>query len=177
KPDFHPKIEQFFSKIETFIPFLKQYHFKIDSKNTFPHSSGIASSASAVAALSLCLMDFERKFTAMSDDFFYKKASFLARLSSGSACRSINVTPIVWGEHPKVAQSSDLFGVELGFEIHENFRKYQDAILLVDVGQKQVLSSVGHNLMHNHPFAEQRFVQANKNPSEILDVFKSGDYE
>ncbi len=177
KPDFHPKIEQFFSKVETFIPFLKQYHFKIDSKNTFPHSSGIASSASAMAALSLCLMDIERKFTAMPDDFFYKKASFLARLGSGSACRSIKGNPIVWGEHPKVAQSSDLFGVELDFEIHENFRNYQDAILLVDVGQKQVSSSVGHNLMHNHPFAEQRFVQANKNLSEILDVFKSGDYE
>ena len=177
KPDFHPKIEQFFSKIETFIPFLDYYHFKIDSKNTFPHSSGIASSASAMAALSLCLMDIERKFTEISDDFFYKKASFLARLGSGSACRSIKGNPIVWGKHSEVSQSSDLFGVELDFEIHENFRNYQDTILLVDVGQKQVSSSVGHNLMHNHPFAEKRFVQANENLSEILTVLKSGDYD
>lgn len=177
KPDFHPKIEQFLSKIETFIPFLKHYHFTIDSRNTFPHSSGIASSASAMGALSLCFMDIERKFTQVSDEMFYKKASFLARLGSGSACRSISGNPIVWGQHEKVPQSSDLFGVELDFEIHENFRNYQDSILLVDVGQKQVSSSVGHNLMHNHPFAEQRFAQAHKNLSEILNVFKSGDYD
>lgn len=177
KPDFHPKIEQFFRRISPYLPYLKHYHFTIDSQNTFPHSSGIASSASAMAALSLCLMDIERKFTAMSDDFFHKKASFLARLGSGSACRSIKANPIVWGEHPKVSESSNLFGVELDFEIHENFRNYQDTILLVDVGQKQVSSSVGHNLMHNHPFAEKRFEQANENLSKILAVFRSGDYE
>src|SRR5690554_3452616 len=60
KPDFHPKIEQFFERIEPYLPFLKHYHFTIDSKNTFPHSSGIASSASAMAALSLCLIDIEQ---------------------------------------------------------------------------------------------------------------------
>lgn len=177
KTDFHPKIEQFFERVEKYLPFLKSYHFTIDSKNTFPHSSGIASSASAMAALSLCLMDIERQFTEVSDEIFYKKASFLARLGSGSACRSIKGNPVVWGNFPKVSQSSDLFGVALDFELHENFRNYQDTILLVDVGQKQVSSSVGHNLMHNHPFAEQRFAQANENLSEILEVFKSGDYE
>lgn len=177
KPDFHPKIQQFFERIKPYLPFLTAYHFVIDSKNTFPHSSGIASSASAMAALSLCLMDIERKFIAVADDYFYNKASFLARLGSGSACRSIKGNPVVWGKHPKVSQSSDLFGVELDFELHDNFKNYQDTILLVDAGQKQVSSSVGHNLMHNHPFAERRFEQANQNLSEILEVFKSGDYE
>src|SRR5690606_20892331 len=99
KADFHPKLEQYFQRIERYLPFLKSYHFTIDSKNTFPHSSGIASSASAMAALSLCLMDIEREFTEISDDFFYRKASFLARLGSGSACRSIKGNPIVWGKH------------------------------------------------------------------------------
>lgn len=177
KPDFYPKIEQFFERIEKYLPFLTAFHFVIDSKNTFPHSSGIASSASAMAALSLCLMDIERKFTTMSDGYFYKKASFLARLGSGSACRSVKGNPIVWGKHPEISESSDLFGVELDFELHENFKNYQDTILLVDVGQKQVSSSVGHNLMHNHPFSEKRFEQANQNLSEILEVFKSGDYD
>lgn len=177
KPDFHPKIEQFFHRIELYLPFLKAYHFTIHSHNTFPHSSGIASSASAMAALSLCLMDIERKFTEISDELFYKKASFLARLGSGSACRSIQGTPIVWGEHSAIAQSSDLYGVSLDFEIHENFKNYQDTILLVDVGQKQVSSTVGHDLMHNHPFAQKRFEQAHQNLSDILEVFKSGDYQ
>jgi len=177
KSDFHPKIQQFFERIKPYLPFLTAYHFVIDSKNTFPHSSGIASSASAMAALSLCLTDIERKFREMSDDYFYKKASFLARLGSGSACRSVKGNPVVWGKHPKISYSSDLFGVELDFELHDNFKNYQDTILLVDVGQKQVSSSVGHNLMHNHPFAEKRFEQANQNLSDILEVFQSGDYE
>jgi diphosphomevalonate decarboxylase len=174
KEDFKPKIEQFFKRVEKYLPFLSSYHFVINSRNTFPHSSGIASSASAMAALSLCLMSIERQFTEISDDFFYKKASFLARLGSGSACRSVKGNPVVWGAHKEVNESSDLFGVELP-EIHEIFRNYQDTILLVDVGAKEVSSSVGHNLMHNHPYANRRFDQAHENLSAMLSVFQSGD--
>src|SRR5690606_3504293 len=54
---FRPKIETFFKRIEAYLPFLRQYHFNIETSNSFPHSSGIASSASGMAALSLCLMD------------------------------------------------------------------------------------------------------------------------
>jgi len=176
KPDFFPKIEQFFQRIDPYLPFLRFYHFTINSKNTFPHSSGIASSASAMAALTLCLMDIERRFIDVSDDFFYKKASFLARLGSGSACRSIKGNPILWGNHSKVANSSDLFGVELDFELHENFKEYQDTILLVDTKEKQISSTIGHKLMQNNPFASKRFSQAIENTSAILETFKSGDY-
>src|SRR5690606_7823003 len=59
----------------------------------------------------------------------------------------------------------------------ENFKNYLDTILLVDVGQKQVSSTVGHNLMHNHPFAQQRFEQAHLNLSELFKVLQSGDFE
>lgn len=177
KPDFHPKIQQFFSRIYTYLPFLKSYHFVIDSQNTFPHSSGIASSASAMAALSLCFMDIERSMKEMTDEYFYQKASFLARLGSGSACRSIKGNPVVWGQHSEVAGSSDLFGIPLAAELHPNFTNFRDSILLVDVGAKQVSSTVGHNLMHNHPFAEQRFAQAHQNLSDMLSVFKSGDLD
>jgi len=177
KLDFFPKIEQFFQRIEPYIPFLRSYHFTINSKNTFPHSSGIASSASAMAALALCLMDMERKFMEISDDFFYKKASFLARLGSGSACRSIKGNPIIWGKHPEIPNSSDLFGVELDFEIHENFKKYQDAILLVDTKEKLISSTIGHKLMQNHPFAQKRFLQATENISTLLEIFRYGNYD
>jgi len=175
KKDFFPKIEQFFQKTEPYLPFLKSYHFTIKSHNTFPHSSGIASSASAMAALSLCLMNIEKQFTEISEDFFYKKASFLARLGSGSACRSIKGNPIIWGKHPKVPKSSDLFGVEL--DIHENFKNYHDVILLVDTKEKQISSTLGHKLMRDHPFAERRFGQAIENISQLLEIFKSGDYQ
>src|SRR5699024_8482378 len=43
KADFAPKIETFFKRIEKYLPFVNAYHFKIQTTNSFPHSSGIAS--------------------------------------------------------------------------------------------------------------------------------------
>ncbi|MFI1745252.1 diphosphomevalonate decarboxylase [Thalassobellus sediminis] len=178
KDDFKPKIETFFKRIEAYLPFLKDYHFKIETSNTFPHSSGIASSASGMSALALCLMSIEKQLGgSTSDEFFTQKASFLARLGSGSACRSLEGDLVVWGKHDEIDGSSDLFGVKYPFEVHENFKNYQDTILLVDKGEKQVSSTVGHNLMHGHPFAQERFKQANKNLSDIISILKSGDLD
>lgn len=176
KDDFKPKIQTFFERIESFLPFLKDYHFVIDTKNTFPHSSGIASSASGMSALALCLMSIEKELgSEMSEEFFNQKASFLSRLGSGSACRSVEGDLIVWGKHKQITNSSDLYGVKYPFEVHENFKNYQDTILLVDKGEKQVSSTVGHNLMHGHPFAEERFNQAHDNLSKLIHIFKEGD--
>jgi len=176
KDDFKPKIQTFFERIEKYVFFLKEYHFLIETKNTFPHSSGIASSASGMSALSLCLMSIEKILNPeISEEFFNQKASFLARLGSGSACRSIEGDLIVWGSHKEILNSSDLFGVKYPFDVHDNFKNYHDTILLVDKGEKQVSSTVGHNLMHNHPFAEQRFAQAHDNLSKLIPIFKEGD--
>lgn len=173
---FEPKILKFFERIEVYMPFLKQLKFRIDTTNSFPHSSGIASSASGMSALALCLMNLERLINpATTDEYFYAKASFLARLGSGSACRSIQGPLVVWGQHAFLPGSSNLIGTTLPFEVHHNFNNYCDTILLVDEGEKVVSSTVGHNLMHNHPFAEQRFSQANTNLEKMGAVLKSGD--
>ena len=174
--DFKPKIETFFKRIEKYLPLLKLYHFTIETANTFPHSSGIASSASGMSALALCLMSMEKEMNAeMSPEYFNQKASFLARLGSGSACRSIEGDLIVWGKQENIPGSSNLFAVKYPFQVHDNFKKYQDTILLVDKGEKQVSSTLGHNLMHNHPFAQQRFSQAEENMTKLIDVLKTGD--
>jgi diphosphomevalonate decarboxylase len=176
KEDFKPKIQKFFERIEIYCPYLKQFHFTIATQNTFPHSSGIASSASGMAALAMNVMSLEKKLNPeMTDDYFYQKASFLARLGSGSACRSIKGKVVIWGNHAEIEGSSDLFGVEFPAPIHANFNNYQDTILLVDKGEKQVSSSVGHDLMHGHPFAEERFAQAHHNLSALKSVLTSGD--
>ncbi len=177
KDDFKPKINTFFKRIAQYAPFLKDFDFIIKSENSFPHSSGIASSASGMGALALCIMSLERSLSGveMTDAYFNKKASFLARLGSGSACRSIEGPLIVWGNHLEIEGSSDLFGINFPYKIHDNFKNYQDTILLVDEGEKQVSSTVGHQLMYNHPFAKQRFQQANNNISEISKVLQSGD--
>ena len=176
KDEFKPKIKTFFTRIERYLPFLKDYYFKIETSNTFPHSSGIASSASGMSAMALCLMSIEKlQYPGISDDDFFKKASFLARLGSGSACRSIEGDLIVWGEHDDIAGSSNFYGIKYPLQVHKNFKNYQDTILLVDKGEKQVSSSIGHNLMHGHPFAFQRFEQANGNLSKLIPVLKNGD--
>ena len=176
KEDFKPKINKFFQRIEKLCPYLKNFHFTIDSENTFPHSSGIASSASGMSALAMNVMSLEKALhPEMTEEFFFQKASLLARLGSGSACRSVKGNVVVWGEHKDFSESSDLFGVEFPFEIHDNFKNYQDTILLVDKGEKQVSSTVGHDLMHNHPFARQRFDQAHVNLSNLKTILETGN--
>lgn len=176
KESFKPKIIKFFERVEKYLPFLKEYTFTIETSNSFPHSSGIASSASGMSALALCLMSLEKELNpGMTGEFFTRKASFLARLGSGSACRSIEGELVAWGEHKNIPGSSDLYGVKYPHAVHENFRNYQDTILLVDKGEKQVSSTLGHDLMNGHPFAERRFQQAHENLDLLKEIFEKGD--
>jgi diphosphomevalonate decarboxylase len=177
-PSFEPKIKKFFERITPYMPFLKRYHFTIRTHNTFPHSSGIASSASGMAALALNLMSIERLMDPdMTEDYFYQKASFLARLGSGSACRSVRGSVVCWGTDPAVSGSTDLYGVSFPGKLHPVFQNYQDTILLVDKGEKVVSSTVGHDLMHQHPYAPARFVQASDNLAKISNILTTGDLE
>lgn len=176
KEDFRPKVETFFKRIEKYLPFLKRYHFIIETSNSFPHSSGIASSASGMSALALCLMDLEKRLNPEMDTaFFKKKASFLARLGSGSACRSIEGDIVQWGHHENTVGSSNLYAIKYPYKVHDVFKNYQDTILLVDKGQKQVSSTIGHDLMYGHPFANQRFDQAHENLTKLKSIFVEGN--
>ncbi len=179
QPDFVPKIEKFFTIAMPYLPFLEDYSFTVHTSNSFPHSSGIASSASGMSALALCLLDLEAQLNGngLSEEGFKKKASFLARLGSGSAARSIDGGLVVWGEHQEIAGSSDLFAVPYPEAVHEVFHDFCDTVLLVDTGEKIVSSTVGHGLMHGHPFAEQRFDQANNNMQAIKPILASGDLD
>lgn len=178
KADFMPKIQTFFERIERYVPFLREYHFSIETANAFPHSSGIASSASSMAALALCLLDIEKQMNPdMPDDVFIQKASFLARLGSGSACRSIQGGVVQWGAHLNIPESSNLYGIPYPFEVHPIFQEYQDTILLVHKGQKQVSSTMGHQLMHGHPFAKNRFTQAHEHLDQLKSIFATGDLD
>ncbi len=178
KSDFKPKIQSFFERVEKYVPFLKQYTFTIETSNTFPHSSGIASSASGMSALAYCIMQLEKKINSeITDAACLQKASFLARLGSGSACRSIEGPITVWGKHQEIRGSSDAFAIKFPYNIHHNFENYQDTILLIDKGEKQVSSTVGHDLMHGHPFSQKRFEQATTNITKLKEILNSGDLD
>ena len=174
QPSFVPKIEKFLERIKLYCPFIFEYQVTIETYNTFPHSSGIASSASGFSALSMYILQLEKKLTDCSKNHLLKKASFLSRLGSGSASRSIYGPMAVWGENHKITDSSDFFATKYD-NIHPIFKNYQDTILLVDKGVKQVSSTVGHKLMENHPFAKQRFSQANNHLEKLAKILENGD--
>ncbi len=160
-------------------PFLNQLDMTVHTSNSFPHSSGIASSASSMSAMALCLCTMEDVFfnTLEDDEAFDQKASYVARLASGSASRSIYGTAAVWGETGHVPGSSDLFAVPVEGNFHPIFKTYQNAILVVSAGTKAVSSSVGHGLMEDNPFAEPRYAQARQRFSAMMEALYKGDTE
>ncbi len=176
---FEAKTAKFFDSLSRIFPFVNQLKFVIRSKNTFPHSAGIASSASGMSVLALVLCDMERQFfgTLQKEDAFHRKASTIARLGSGSACRSVYGGLVIWGETDGVPGTSDYYGFPVNEGIHEIFAGYQDAILLVDAGEKKVSSRVGHGLMNSNPFAAARFSEARNNLAKLLQAMRAGDTE
>ncbi|THV59939.1 diphosphomevalonate/mevalonate 3,5-bisphosphate decarboxylase family protein [Chryseobacterium candidae] len=176
---FAEKIEKYFRNIEQYLPWILKGKYIIRTENTFPHSSGIASSASGFGAIAKCLMALDASFTEKtSEEESLRKASFLARLGSGSACRSLYNGLVVWGKTDEVAESSDLFGVQYpDAEIHEVFKNFNDWVLLIHEGQKSVSSTVGHGLMNTNPYAERRFREARENFVPMKEILKNGDME
>ena len=174
---FAEKIEKYFISIESYLPWLLKGRYVITTENTFPHSSGIASSASGFGAIAKCLMALDVSFGGDLDDKnLVIKESFLARLGSGSACRSLYNGLIVWGNTKEVAGSSDLYAVEYpNDEIAPIFKSFNDWVLLIHEGQKSVSSTVGHGLMNTNPYAERRFQEAHENFTQLREILKNGD--
>lgn len=176
---FAEKIEKYFKNIEQYLPWILKGKYVIRTENTFPHSSGIASSASGFGAIAKCLMQLDAIFSGnTNEEESLKKASFLARLGSGSACRSLYNGLVVWGNTKEVEGSSDLYAVQYpNDEIHPVFKNFNDWVLLIHEGEKSVSSTVGHGLMKTNPYAERRFQEAHENFAKLKNILKTGDLE
>lgn len=174
---FEDKIRTYFKKISPFLPIIKDFHFKIESQNSFPHSSGIASSASAMGALALCLCSIEAEiFTISHDEELRQKASYLARLGSGSASRSVVPYFSTWGTHADINASSDLHATHTD-GLHSVFKTFHDDILIVSAKEKSVSSTAGHALMENNVYATSRYNQANQRVAELIKIMKTDDVD
>lgn len=171
-PAFDQRIQSFLKRITEFLPFLREYDLLVESKNTFPHSAGIASSASAMSALSLCLQDVQSKLN--SEELDMQRVSLLSRLGSGSACRSVYGPVALWGKSDLVPGSADEYAIPLA-HVHQVFKTLYDTILIVDDEKKPVSSSEGHALMKQHPFGIARIQQANSNLNALLPAMMNGD--
>jgi diphosphomevalonate decarboxylase len=174
KPSFLPKIEQFLSKISEHTQLTKEYKLIIESSNTFPHSSGIASSASGMAAMAMCILDIESQLHGKEIDM--KTASIMARLGSGSACRSLFPYLVLWGSHPLYEGSSNEFAIPAYDAVHPEFLTYHDDILIVSGEEKSVSSTAGHQLMEGNPYATARYQQANDNIILLKKIMQEGDH-
>jgi len=179
QPDFEPKIAAFFDKIQQYVPFITRFEWAFYSQNSFPHSSGIASSASGFAALAKIIMSLEKELYPNYQPAYDPtlKTSFLARLGSGSAARSVAHPIMIWGQHPKLPNTSDLYAVKPNFNIHPIFQHFKDSIVLVEKGQKKVSSTVGHQLMTDHPFKTIRKQQAFDHTLKMTQYLQTGDLE
>jgi len=176
-PAFGQRINRYLEGLVSELPLLAHTHLEIDSENSFPHSSGIASSASAFGALALCLVQMEEEIRGtLEEDRFLQKASHLARLGSGSASRSIYPGFALWGNHEAWEDSSDEFAIPYR-DFHRTFADLRDAILVVESGAKSVSSSAGHSLMETNPFARVRFDQARENLIRLSRAMGEGDWQ
>jgi diphosphomevalonate decarboxylase len=177
--EFAKKLEKYFRSIAPYLGFVLQGKYIIHTHNTFPHSSGIASSASGFGAIAKALVGLAEQFSQpLAEDFKQEKSSFLARLGSGSACRSLYNGLVVWGETEVMANSSNLYAVPYPeADVHPVFKQFNDWVLLIHEGEKMVSSSFGHSLMNGNPYAEKRFTEAHKNMQHLKHILKSGDLQ
>lgn len=117
---------------------------RVVSRNSFPMGTGIASSASAFAALSLAAT------TAAGLTLSEQELSCLARLGSGSACRSVPAG-FTWWQAGASHQTS--FAVQLAPPDHWDLR---DLVVVVSTEHKAVTSAEGHSLAPTSPFFQER---------------------
>jgi diphosphomevalonate decarboxylase len=176
---FGERIEKYLDHLSSKLVWIRKYNFRISSRNSFPHSAGIASSASSFGALALCLteLDFLLSGKEICTPEFWQMASELARIGSGSACRSVYAGFAIWGKTQLFESCSDEYAIPVLGGVHPDFYSIRDAILLVDSGSKDVSSSAGHKLMEDHIFQRSRIAQAYENINELYLALLTGNRE
>lgn len=173
---FGTRINSYLKQLETFFPFLVHMDLHIDSTNSFPHSAGMASSASAMSALALCLCSIEQRLKDQEEEpeDFYRKASYMARLGSGSAARSVYGSFVEWGDP---AKGSDDYAQPLDGQVNPALAFLHDSVMITSTETKKVKSSRGHSRMEHHPYRSARIQQARNNQQKIREALSSGNFQ
>jgi len=177
--EFEKKAYRLLGKLHEEMPFLANYQMIFHSENNFPHSAGIASSASSMAALALCLVSMEEIVTKqkLHPDDFLRRASTIARHGSGSASRSVYGGIVSWGRMAIIGQSSDEYATPFPLNKDSRLHQLRDIILIVSSEEKYISSSSGHALMADHPYRTGRKVQANANMHKIAEAIDHNNYQ
>jgi len=128
---------------------------RVDSQNTFPPSTGLSSSGSGFAALTLAAVQ------ALGIHLTEKELSILARQGSGTACRCMSEGIVEWldGETSDTSYSVSLHPAE--------YWDLRDVIAVVDAGKKRISSTEGHQSAHSSVFYQTRLQQMKQ---KIVDL-------
>ncbi len=120
-------------------------HFaKVVSKNNFPSATGLSSSASGFAALTVAAA------SAAGLHLSLKELSILARQGSGSACRSIPDGFVEWLDG---GTSDTSYAISL---YPPDYWDLIDVVVVVSEGRKDVSTSEGQKLIGTSPFFSLR---------------------
>lgn len=123
-------------------------HAEVVSENNFPSGAGIASSASAFAALAVAATK------AAGLDWSEAQLSRLARRGSGSACRSIPAGFVEWQAG---SSDEDSFAVSIAPPDHWAL---MDCIAIISDAHKKTGSTEGHALAPSSPLQAARVADA-----------------
>ncbi|HBI21592.1 MAG TPA: diphosphomevalonate decarboxylase [Legionella sp.] len=137
--------------------------FIVRSSNNFPHSSGLASSASSFAALTKCAGHALSELTETVLPSVETQAN-LSRQGSGSSCRSFFSPWALWDE--EMVTAVELPYMEL---LHE--------VIVVNQKEKEVSSSAAHQRIHTSPHYVGRSLRAKENLRLLLDAFTAKDWD
>ena len=135
------------------------------SKNNFPTGAGIASSASAFAALSLAASQ------AIGIDLNENELSSLARMGSGSASRSI---PGGFTEWFAGSSDADSYAVSIAAKDHWSLC---DCIAIISKTHKPTGSSEGHQIASSSPLLEGRLKDVDKRLELCREAILKKDFE
>ena len=138
---------------------------KVISQNSFPISAGIASSASGFAALTLAAS------RAAGLNLKEHELSILARLGSGSACRSI---PDGFVEWRKGKNSDESFAHSL---YPADYWELRDIVVLVRTQEKKASSTSGMKKVKTSPFLILRLAGMDKRIKKLKKALKNKDFK
>ncbi len=117
---------------------------KVITKNSFPVGAGIASSASGLAALTVAAA------AALGLSLSEKELSTLARLGSGSACRSIPDGFVLW---QKGRSSQTSYAVSL---YPHDYWELRDILVITQASQKKISTTEGMDNVRTSSFWTRR---------------------
>jgi len=141
------------------------YKANVVSQNNFPSGTGLSSSSSGFAALTLAAT------SAAGLNLSAKELSILARTASGAACRSIPGGFVEWMD----GNTSDTSFAKTIFS--KNHWAIADMVAVVSEHKKEVPTSEGHMGAQSSPFIKLRLSHMKKKNNLAKKLIKSKNFK